>query len=288
MAVLESIISPRDGRGGKRTALTEEEIADLKIRPGTFWNVYSFGICLIFTNIFIAWSAGLANGYWDFLISLIFISTAFVCLHLCIAEMVSVLPFSGIPVQDFNFFINSILTGGTYGFARVTVGPFAGFLVGCCESIANIVYTLIGVMPIGTTITYIFDADPKYEPMYWVFTYIAIIAVEFMGRKLYFHFLNTYAFGLVMILVFYLILSFQSVDTERYIPTTKHNVLENGIEGFLGLSPVVGWFYIGLETMPLISDEIRDVRALIFTSVCKFLILFFRRKLILREESSRR
>lgn len=93
MAVQESIISPRDG--GKRAGLTEEDIADRRIRPGTFWNAYSFGICLVFTNIVIAWSAGLANGYWDFLISLIFISTAFICLHLCIAEMVSILPFSG-------------------------------------------------------------------------------------------------------------------------------------------------------------------------------------------------
>ena len=71
------------------------------VRPGTFWNVFSFGICLVSTNIFIAWSSGLINGYWDFLVASFFVTVAFVNLMLCIAEMVSILPFSGIVFISF-------------------------------------------------------------------------------------------------------------------------------------------------------------------------------------------
>jgi amino acid transporter len=47
--------------------------------------------------------------------------------------MISILPFSG----------------GTYGFARVTVGPYFGFLVGCFESFGNILYSVIGMIELG-------------------------------------------------------------------------------------------------------------------------------------------
>lgn len=170
-----------------------------------------------------------------------------------------------------------------YGFARVTAGPFIGFLVGCCEAIANIIYTVVGTMPVGTTITYIFNSDPKYEPMYWVFSYFSIILSEYLGRKIYFNFLNTYAFVLIMLLVFYLIISFQSIDTDKYISPPEGRVFSGGIADFLSIVPTVGWFYFGFETIPLISDEIRDakrdtprgiVATLIFLVICAFIIPF--------------
>ena len=73
---------------------------------GTFWDALSFGICLASTNLFIEWELGLVNGYWEFLVALFITASTFTCLHLCIAEMVSILPFSGNDSYSLSIFAN--------------------------------------------------------------------------------------------------------------------------------------------------------------------------------------
>lgn len=157
-----------------------------------------------------------------------------------------------------------VSSGGTYGFARVTVGPYLGFLVGAFEAMANIAYTFVGMMPIGTSLTYILNGDPIYEPLYWFLAYVTVIGMEFMGRKVYFKFLNAYAFAIIMIVIFYLILAIQSVDVDTYLPPVKGNLFKNGMSDLMSIWPIVGWFYLGFETMPLISDEIQNVSVAMF------------------------
>lgn len=219
---------------------------DPKKLVANFWNVLSFGICVAASNAFIDWSSGFEHGYWDYLFATIISSSTFICLHLCLAEMVGILPFSG----------------GTYGFARVTVGPFVGFLVGCFESVGNIVYTFIAMIPIGTCITYITDGDPKYEPIYWLLAYGLVIGIEFLGRRFYFQFLNTYAFGIIMLVILYFILSVQNVDLDRYLyarGSDKSLMFKNGVGDMMPLLPISGWYYFGIEIMPLISNEVKNV-----------------------------
>jgi hypothetical protein len=68
---------------------------EVKAQVASFWDVLSFGICVSACNLFIDWSSGFRTGYWDFLFSTIVTSTTFICLYLSVAEMVSMLPFSG-------------------------------------------------------------------------------------------------------------------------------------------------------------------------------------------------
>lgn len=224
---------------------------------GSFWDVFCFGICLASTNLFIEWDVGLVNGYWSFFFATVFTTSVFVNLHLCVAEMVSILPFSG----------------GMYGFTRVTVGPYAGFLVGCLESIANIVYSLIAMIPIGTCITYIFRSNPIYEPLYWFLAYMAVLGLECLGRQFYFKFIRTYAFVIIMLVIYYMILATENSNAEDYIPSLENHVFPHGIKDFLTILPTAGWFFLSLEIMPLVSDEVHRVRS-IFPVMLHSLILF--------------
>ena len=74
-------------------------------------------------------------GFWEYVISTVVITAAYIALMLCLAEMSSILPFGG---NFFRFFSSlfsfehsfHFILGGSYGFARVTIGPYLGFMIG--------------------------------------------------------------------------------------------------------------------------------------------------------------
>lgn len=208
-----------------------------------FWDVLSFGICVTMGNIFIAWGSGFRQGYWEFFFATALSSSCFLCLFFCIAEVVSIVPFGG----------------GTYALARITVGPYIGFLVGACESVGNIIFTLVAMMPLGSGITYMFGGNPKYEPVYWLLLYLLMIATEFAGRKFYFNFLRCIAVLSLSIITLYVIVSAQNIDTSKYIPSLEQNTYSDGITELLPLLYPAGWWYFGIEIIPLISDEVENV-----------------------------
>lgn len=215
-----------------------------------FWDVLSFGICVAAANIFIAWGSGFRQGFWDFFFATVVSSFSFINLFLCIAELVSIVPYGG----------------GAYALARVTAGPYIGFLVGCCESIGNIVFAFVAMLPLGTTITYIFDGDPQYEPLYWLIIYGVVIGAEFAGRKFYFSFLRFVAFLSLSIITLYFIVSFQQINPDKYIPSLIKSTYREGIVDAFPLLMPAGWWYYGIEIMPLINDEVRNVSVPLYSS----------------------
>eukprot|EP01040_Poterioochromonas_malhamensis_P003126 gene3126-3327_t len=213
-------------RNYEDSALVHSEVSSKKGNAyiANFWDVFSFGICVASANIFIEWTLSFENGFWDFFFASTLSSSSFIALYLCVAEMVSILPFAG----------------GTYALARVTAGPYVGFLVGCCESMGNIIFAFIAMMPLGTTITYMFGGDPYYEPLYWFLIYVLVIAMEFA--------------------VLYITVSIQDIDVEKYIPSIVGNTYRGGITDVFPLLPSAGWWYFGMEIMPLINDEVENAK----------------------------
>eukprot|EP00981_Chlorochromonas_danica_P015889 scaffold14720_cov172-Ochromonas_danica.AAC.14 len=58
------------------------------------------------------------------------VSSGYICLCFCIAEMTSFLSFAG----------------GSYGYVRCAMGPTMGYLIGFCESIEYILYVSASVV----------------------------------------------------------------------------------------------------------------------------------------------
>lgn len=69
-----------------------EEITSLNL---TSYDMWALGLTTAIGGHYFAWNAGLKIGFGGFLIALGLISTAFVSLVLCIAELSSALPFAG-------------------------------------------------------------------------------------------------------------------------------------------------------------------------------------------------
>jgi ethanolamine permease len=256
-----------------------------------FWDVFCFGICISSFAMFNDWTVGYVYsfGYWGYLFSMLLTSFLFINLHFCVAEMVSILPFSG-KLKYSSYFVHCSIfylflcwlsfpffLGGTYGFARVTVGPYIGFLVGCFEVFSNLVSTAGGALPIAIKISYITGWDRSYEPLYLLALYLFMIGWELIGRKYYFAFLKCLAIIILTLVIIYLIVSARYINTEQFLPESEvsHTYEKGGIVDLLSIMPYTGFYYFGLDIIPLVCDEVKNVRQSSLVSFSFFLVFFF-------------
>ena len=233
------------------------------------WNLISFLICLTASNLSWGWPAVLYKGFWSAFFAHIVCTLLFVSLNCCIAEMISIFPFSG----------------GTYGFARVTAGPYIGFLVGCFESFGSICYLLITMISLGQFTSQITGQDRKYEPIYWLILYSICISSECLNRQSYYQLLNHIAFYIVMIYVFYLIISLQNIEVNKYLPANSiDSIYSNGVTDFFAVFPYCSFFFFGMEMIPLVSNEVKNptksmstgmISITVMIVVFSFLFMFF-------------
>lgn len=89
---------------------------------------------------------------------------AYICFTLCLAELMSAIPFSGGTVNSFllvpyhccHLFTALALLTGSYGFARVTLGQVPAFFVGLAETTEYITFAVNPIVTIGQGITVMF------------------------------------------------------------------------------------------------------------------------------------
>jgi hypothetical protein len=58
--------------------------------------IYYLGTMLAFNGVLIFWNVGLESGFREFCICTLIVSLAFIALNLCLAEITSIIPFSGV------------------------------------------------------------------------------------------------------------------------------------------------------------------------------------------------
>eukprot|EP01031_Cornospumella_fuschlensis_P035406 gene35406-42915_t len=118
------------------TALVAEAMEGPKGLPtptASIYNIYWLGITIVIGGQIIFWNLALKDGFFQFLFSVVVVGGGYVCLTFSLAEMTSILPFAG----------------GSYGYVRCTLGPFIGFIVGCCETMEYVLYVATAVAEFG-------------------------------------------------------------------------------------------------------------------------------------------
>lgn len=175
---LKHIISRNEVEEAKK-----QNIVKLPPKREIFY-LFMLGIMLSFNNLLNWWNVGLEHGFREYCATIIVVGTAFMCMNGCVAEMISVLPFGG----------------GTFGFVRMLLGPFTGFIVGWMESFAcSIAYTTYGVMFFCDSVRYLAEWDKKWSPLLWFFMYISMLSIHCLGKHR-FYFINA-VIGVVAILL---------------------------------------------------------------------------------------
>jgi ethanolamine permease len=193
--------------------------------------LFYLGIAIVIGGQLFSWNVSLLGGFWEAFLGMILTGLGYLCLVLCLAEMTSALPFSG----------------GSYGFVRVCLGPFFGYLIGCCETMQNIAYVISAVIPFGQMLTMLFKAKSKYEPAYWTFFFLSAVAINVAGGKTFWWFSRIIGIVSLLLVLIYIGTTAQFGDFNTYAEATSTFSAEN----FIVYLPLASWYYIGVEALPL-------------------------------------
>lgn len=195
------------------------------------------GIAITIGGQVFSWNDGLKAGFWEFFTCTVLTGSAYICLALCLSEMTSALPFSG----------------GLFGFVRVTISPFWGFMVACCETIQNIFYVAASIIPFGEVISHATQLPREYEPIYWLIFFSVSISVNVFNGRTFWIFVNIMSSVSILLILVYVFGTFQYCNFPRYALDVQH---DTGTKHFnftkmLEQIPLSSWFYVGMELIPL-------------------------------------
>ena len=148
--------------------------------------------------------------------------------------------------------------GGSFGYVRCTLGPIAGYLVGCCEASEYILYVAIAVQEIGRLFTVITGLSPSVEPLYWVTFYTIAVFLHCRSGRTFWTFSATVALITIILIIIYCLASLPVVNFSRFAVGDSQRSTADFRE-IMHFFPLVSWFYIGIEALTLSCDDVVQV-----------------------------
>jgi hypothetical protein len=215
-------------------------------------DVILMGIALKLGGAILTWNWGLGVGFWEFFIGFLVISSGFIALGLCMAEMVSIMTFNG----------------GYYGYARVVLGPLGGYLIGCSGLIESIFAFSGYILKISKLFQLYFEISDDYEKYLWIACYSGISFFHIICTgKVFWKTIAFLAIGEMILIGIYLFSSMSYLDFNRYgleVPKDHSGLTETSdftiyFNQFrLGLV-----FFNSFDLLTLTSGEVKNVRFLL-------------------------
>ncbi|GMF41226.1 unnamed protein product [Phytophthora fragariaefolia] len=214
-------------------------------KPGK-WDIYFLGLTIVIGGQYFCWNAGIAAGLFSYFIAYLLIGTAYIALCCCTAEITGALPFAG----------------GSYGLARCTLGFYPAFMIGCCEALEYIAYVSASTIAF---VDLVVDTAPElkaYRPLLWGIFYLSALVFHIKGGRAFWMF--NFVLGVVslLIVVLYCIGSFPFVSYAKYANDVDMQFVDD-FPGFMKALPLAAWFFVGVEALPMASDQIEHAKHIV-------------------------
>lgn len=190
-------------------------------------------VTVVIGGQYFSWNEGLKAGFWEFFGATLITGSAYMSLILCLAEMTATLPFSG----------------GAYGFVRLALGPYLGFLTGCCEILGNSCYVSISVIPLGQMINNLANVSSSWEPLFWVLFFLSAWMVHFNHGRVFWAFNSILGSVSLIILLMYIFATIPHINFQKFAMQSSAKT------SFFEELSLPTWFYIGSEMIPLAGSD---------------------------------
>ena len=252
----------------KESDASAEEISNKKLGLGIF-DIWALGITIVIGGQYFSWNAGYASGFGSYLISTILIGTSYICLCFCNAEISSALPFAG----------------GAYGLARVSLGMYPGFIVGCLEAGEYILYVAQSAISLSLMVIQITNTSNEMLPVYCLIFYLSALVIHIAGGTIFWRSNAVLALLSIGLLFIFILGSIPWCDfnnnaqTRNVTGAERNEYFVGGFSRFLQSTPLAAWFYVGVESLNLAAAFVQKVRhiyaSLVDIAICHMFI--FRR-----------
>src|SRR5690348_1128942 len=205
-------------------------------------DLWALGVGAVISGDFFGWNFGLVAGGFGGLIAAVTIMTAlYIGLCFSIAEMAPALPH----------------TGGAYSFARTAMGPWGGYIAGLAENMEYILTPAVIVVGVGGYLGAIFGTPAQLAPLWWVFCYTLFVALNVVGVEVSFRVSVGITICALAVLAVFFIGAVPRFDLHRWA-LDGGPWLPKGWLGALAALPFALWLYLGIEQLPLASEESHD------------------------------
>ncbi|RHY30130.1 hypothetical protein DYB32_004587 [Aphanomyces invadans] len=151
-------------------------------------------------------------------------------------------------------------TGGAFGLARWTFGFHAGFLVGCCESLQYILYVTWNFVQLSRFMALAWPALAAYPYATWIMSYGVAVGALCCGSTPFTCWNRILAFASLGLLLVYVVgaipMAMQPAPTTSNDPATPNVPFD--IHTFLQTLPQAAWFFVGIETLNRLCNEVES------------------------------
>ncbi len=239
---------PHDARDKNYCKRDEDFWNRRKVAVVADWiHIWGWALASILSADYFSWNAGLTGGFGSFLLATVATAAGFMTLTWSLAEMCSALPFSG----------------GSYGFARATMGKLIGMFVGLCESLEYMLTTAVNILIFVDVCKNLFRTDPAYNPLWAFGTYAVGLSIQIYGGSVMWNFTLALTLIELVVLAFYYFgclqyTSFTAYAMEPSPETGVRGLFVAGMDQFMVILPLAVWWYVGIEALPLASEETKD------------------------------
>lgn len=187
---------------------------------------------------------GLSCGFWGFMIATSVIATGYTCLIVSMAELSSIIAFSG----------------GSYGYVRCSISPFLGYIVGICELIQNNFYVICCVLSVGEAMTIGTGLPKRFEPLWFLLSYVFVLMFHVRGGRCFWAPMSIIAAMTIALMVLYC-LGNMTAHTDSFYSQSLHNVpaFRGDSKTFFIALHTPAWFFVGMETVVMNGAKIANV-----------------------------
>ena len=221
-------------------------------RSAGFWGIWGLGVAAVISGEFSGWNLGVADaGFGGMAIAVVIVIVMYFTMLFSIGEMAAALPH----------------TGGAYSFARAAMGPWGGFITGLAESIEYVVTTAVVVYFAAQYANGALDAFFGFQTppwVMWVILYAIFLVVNGLGAAIGFRLAIIVSVISIAILAVFVIIAFAtgsfSVDKLWDVKPDvgQTTFLPHGFGPVLLVIPFAMWFFLGIEELPLASEETKN------------------------------
>ena len=204
--------------------------------------LWALGVGAVISGDFFGWNFGLVAGGFGGLVTAVAIMTVlYLGLCLSIAEMSPALPH----------------TGGAYSFARTAMGPWGGYITGLAENMEYILTPAVIVVGVAGYLGSIFGTSAQWAPLWWAACYVLFVMLNVVGVEVSFWVSVIVTLCALAVLAVFFVGAIPLFDLRRWA-LEGGSWFPHGSAGVLVNLPFALWLYLGIEQLPLATEESHD------------------------------
>ncbi|KAL4095638.1 hypothetical protein PRIC1_009011 [Phytophthora ramorum] len=199
--------------------------------------LWALGIGAVISGQYYGWQSALIAGFDGMLLVLCMVTVLYVMLSFSIAELSSTIPAGG----------------GPYIFALHAIGPRAAFFSGLAETLKVIAVNASTFYTVYSYVQTLFSVDVKYAPVFFIAFGILFLSLNIFGVQASFRMQACSTTLCVALLLTFFVASIPYLDYDKWV--VQQNWEYTNLDSVIHAIPFAMWFYLGIEELPLASDE---------------------------------